>query len=249
MLFALVGSLIVAWVIDGLGIMFAMNTFGYDFIQAVTVSWPLVAPPWAIFLMTPIITNPVVLCVIQLGWLEVLPWSMAGWTLVATRYVFAFSFDRVFPVKLADISDRFHFPVKATIANFVVACIFFALAAFTPFLGLWLNSIAITSLVWAVASIAAIVLPFKMKGIADVLPGKSWKIPLVSILGFISMVSMIINFYWDATTPAIGPSTFQADLMLLGILIAGIVVFVVSYLTRKSQGIDLRLIYSQIPPE
>ena len=249
MLYALIGSLIVAFIIDGLGIMFSMNTFGYDFIQAVTVKWSLAPPPWPIFLMTPLLTNPVLLCLIQLGWLEVLPWSMAGWTLVATRYVFAFSFDRVFPVKLADINDRFHFPVKAAIANFVGACVFFALAAFTPFLGLWLNSIAIASLVWLVASVAAIVLPFKMKGIADLLPGKSWKVPLVSIVGFISMVCMLANFYWDATTPAIGPSTFQADLILLGIMIAGILVFTISYFTRKSQGIDLRLVYAQLPPE
>jgi amino acid transporter len=174
---------------------------------------------------------------------------MAGWTLVATRYVFAFSFDRVFPVTLADISDRFRFPLKAAIANLIVACVFFALAAFTPFLGLWLNSIAITSLVWLVASVAAIVLPFKMKAIADVLPGKGWKVPLISILGFISMVCMIANFYWDATTPAIGPSTFQADLMLMGILIVGIAVFTVSYMARKREGIDLRLVYTQLPPE
>src|SRR5208282_6237989 len=100
--------------------------------------------------------------------------------LVATRYVFAFAFDGVLPVRFADIAERHHFPTKAAVLNFVIAAIFLVLATFTPWLGLFLNAVTIWSIVWVLASLVAIILPLKKKELSS-LPGGTWKIPLVSI--------------------------------------------------------------------
>jgi peptidoglycan biosynthesis protein MviN/MurJ (putative lipid II flippase) len=135
------------------------------------------------------------------------------------------------------------------IANFIGAFAFFLVAAFTPFIGLWLNNIAIASLVWVAGGLSAVMLAYRRKELARILLGGSWKIPLVAIVGAMSMVLMLVNFYWDVSTPAIGPSTPQADAILVTIFIVGLVVYFVSYSIRKRQGIDLNLIYSEIPPE
>ena len=59
-------------------------------------------------------------CPGRLGDLDLL--ETAAFLLVATRYVFAFSFNLVLPIKLSDVSARFHFPLKASALNFVISC-------------------------------------------------------------------------------------------------------------------------------
>jgi len=247
---SIVGSLVIAWVVAVIGIQLSMNVFGYDFIQAASFKWPLVGAPFVLLLVTPLVHGNVLLvALMQVGFLISLPWAISAALLVCTRYVFAFSFDRVFPSRLADISDRFHFPLKAAGLNFVGASIFFFLAAFTPYVGLLLNATAIYTIVWAVGSLAAVFLPFKKKELASALPGAKWPIPLISIIGLISTGTMLLSTYWAVTTPAVGPSTLTSDAVLLTILLTGLVVYFVSRSIRRRSGIDLNQVYAEIPPE
>src|SRR5208337_1203423 len=156
---AIIGSLIVGWVVNAVAAFATVNTLGYPFIQAVYFSgttWPLVAPPWPPLLASILIGNNIpLLVVLQVGWAISFLFSCVGYLLVATRYVFAFSFDRVFPVKLADINDRFHFPLKASALNFVISMAFLVITVYTSWLTSLLNSTAIVALVWAIGSVPA----------------------------------------------------------------------------------------------
>jgi hypothetical protein len=132
----------------------------------------------------------------------------------------------------------------------VIAGIFLALTTWTTYLGLYLNQVTIWSAVWFLASLVAVILPFsKFKELVKNLPGANWKLPFVSIVGLFSMVFMAATFYYAVTTPAVGPSTLGADLMLAAIFLVGACVYAASYYYNKSHGIDLKLIYSEIPPE
>jgi len=247
---SIVGSLVIAWIVAVIGIQLSLNVFGYDFIQAATFKWPLVGAPYVLFLVAPLVSgNLFLLALMQIGFLISLPWAISAALLVCTRYVFAFSFDRVFPSRFADISEKFHFPLKAAALNFVGATIFFFLAAFTPYVGLLLNATAIYCLVWAIGSLCAVVLPYKKKELASVLPGAKWPIPLISIIGLISTGTMLLSLYWAVTTPAVGPSTPSADAVLITILLVGLAVFYVSRAVRRREGVDLNQVYAEIPPE
>jgi len=249
---AIFGSLLFSLIFTIIGTQLTVNVLGYDFIQAsfaLGSSWPLPAPPWAPLFLTMLNSNIGVVFLIQLAWLVSFFWNTAGFLLVATRYVFAFSFDGVLPVRFADIADRFHFPTKAAVLNFIIAAIFLLLATFTPWLGLFLNAVAIWSIVWILTSLVAIILPLKKKELLSSLPGGTWKIPLVSIVGSISLILMIATFYFSVTTPAIGPSTLQADMILSAIFLSGLIVYIVSYYDHKRKGVNLSMVYSQIPPE
>jgi len=157
--------------------------------------------------------------------------------------------DRVFPGRFADINDRFHFPIKAMILNTICAIIFLTLATFTSYLGIFLNSVAIWSIVWFLGSVVAIILPYKKKDLVKSLPGSGWKVPFLSIVGVIAMIFMAVNFFYSVTTPAIGPSTPGADAILITIFVAGLIVYFVSNSINKRKGIDLKLVYADIPPE
>jgi amino acid transporter len=252
MRYAIVGSLIFAWIINIIGTQLAVNVVGYQFVQASLAlgsNWPLAAPPWMPLFLSMLTNNFAILFLIQLGWLLTFVWNIPGFLLVATRYVFAFSFDRAFPSMLADINERFHFPLKAAIVNTIGATLFLVLASFTPYLGIFLNTVTIWSVVWFLGSAVAVILPYKKKELVNFLPGSGWKIPLLAILGAISMAFMAANFYFSVTTPAIGPSTPQADAILAAIFVTGLVVYAIMYLRNKSRGINLNMVYSEIPPE
>ncbi len=252
MLIGIFSSLVFSMVLTIIGVTLSLNILGYNFIQAsffLGGSFPLPAPPWMPLFLTALNHNLAVVSLIQIAWLVCIFWNTAAFLLVATRYVFAFSFDRVLPARLADVSQRFHFPVKASVLNFVVAAVFLFIASYTPWLGLYLNSVTIWSILWVVASITAIVLPFRKRDLVKVLPGSGWAVPLLSIIGIVTLPLMLANLYWSVTTPAIGPSTVQADSILAVIFITGLIIYVLSSSYHKSHGIDLKAIYAEIPPE
>jgi amino acid transporter len=209
----------------------------------------VVAPPYIALFITPLVHDPITQILIHLGWiLWMLNWA-PGLALVCQRYVFAFSFDRLLPTKLADVNPRFHVPLATWAVNFVVASILLIVTVFSGILGVLLNSVAIWSIVWLLASLVAIRMPFsRFKDVVKGLPGANWKVPLLSIIGAISAVMMALSFYWSITTPAIGPSTPMTALGMASIYIAAIVIYAISYYYNKKRGIDLRRVYSEIPP-
>jgi basic amino acid/polyamine antiporter, APA family len=252
MLIGIFGSLVFSMIVTIIGVTLSLNILGYNFIQAsffLGGKFPLPAPPWMPLFLTALNSNGLVVTLVQAAWIISIFWNTAAFLLVATRYVFAFSFDRVLPMRLADVNERFHFPLKASVLNFVVAAVFLGIASFTPWLGLYLNSVTIWSILWIVVSVVAIVLPFRKKDLVSSLPGGRWKLPLLSIVGIIALPLMIANFYWSVTTPAIGPSTVQADAILAVIFVTGIITYLVSNSYHKAHGVDLKAIYSEIPPE
>jgi len=57
--------------------------------------------------------------------------------------------------------------------------------------------------------------------------------------------------YASFTNPIIGGPISYASMFagVFGALIGGVVIYFVAYAYRKSQGLDLKMIFSAIPPE
>jgi len=167
-----------------------------------------------------------------------------------TRILFAWSFDRVMPGWLSDINERLHTPVKATIIFIIMSLIGGIINAFWPELLLPLFAAAGSGsaiFTWIPLCITAIIFPFVRKDIFEAAPLRRLKlgsIPLVSVMGLIGLVyvSYIAYSFWMATTD-IGRWT------IIAVSAVGFIVFYIAKYYRKSQGIDLGLIFKQIPPE
>ena len=234
------------------GIQLTVNVVGYTFIQASmnASAWPLAAPSWAITWISILANNNLpLLFILQLGWLVFWPWWMAALFLFASRYLFALSFDRAFPPMFADINERLRFPIKAALLIFFVAVFMMIFTSFTSYVGSFLNVTAFSAVVYAIGSMAAIALPFKMKDAAAVLPGAKWKVPFISIVGALSLVCQVIVFYYAITVPAIGPSSPAVYTLMIAIFVIMAAIFVARNYQLKRQGYNLRAVYSQIPPE
>ncbi len=183
--------------------------------------------------------------------------TVTGWSfIVFSRSVFALSFDRVLPSKLADISDRFHTPIKAFV-TFAVATVVLLIILTIPSaavqiytLGVGLN--VVYMLAFFLTSIAIAVMPYRAKQLYETsCPFKQRiaGIPAISLLGIASAIVLVIYEYVFITYNVyFGVTTGLLESMLVLIVIFFLFYFVVQAY-RKRQGFDIGLAYKQVPPE
>jgi amino acid transporter len=202
--------------------------------------------PWSPLFIPAILSNPYLSSFVEIGFLLFNFWWAAGLAICISRYVFAFSFDRVLPTVFADINDRLHVPLKAIGLTFVISVILTYIAIYTTYIGQLLNTVTIWAIVWILVGIAAVVLPFWKKDFASGLIGGRWLLP---IFGVLTIIGMGTTFYWSVTNPAIGPSTPDSTLLLVVIFGSAVVIYLARYFYFKGKGLDLIKGQMEIPPE
>ncbi len=113
-----------------------------------------------------VLTTLIVCCFL----LAIFWWTPTGFML-GTRNLFAWSFDRLAPAKVTDVSDRFHTPVVATV---IVALFVELLNYLNIYQGLGaflLNVLVAMGLAFIVVSIAAGAVPYRRKAMHAEAPG------------------------------------------------------------------------------
>ncbi len=255
MLIGVLGVLVVGMIVTIVGMWGSLALFGYNFLQASTFlssigTWPIPAPPFTQLLAAPLIKNQALLVIVEIGWMTALPMNTCGVALISIRYPFAFAFDRVFPARVSNVSDRFHFPLNATILCFIGSVSFALISVYEGYVTASFNMTAIWCVLWILVSVVAIILPAtRFKDLSKTLPGGNWAVPPLSIIGGVSLIAMIMTFYYSVTNPLIGPSTPAAQHLLEAIFVIGLLVYIGSYYYNKRLGVDLKMVYAQIPPE
>jgi amino acid transporter len=224
------------------------------------------------------------------------------------RYFVAMAFDRMLPSWLADVSERFHTPVKAISVLILGGILAIALRIFFAWtVGLVAFAIVVP-LLWAVMGLVGIVLPYRMPriyevvrysvggatghvvafvvmallgfllgiimfgvahSIAWVLMGllaypaaylmtliasrisqrQSGQVPVIALLGFIAVEFsgyFTIDQFIRATRTASGRESITMTLITLAV---GVLVYAFYYWKNKREGVDLKYVYSEIPPE
>jgi len=184
--------------------------------------------------------------------------------LTASRILFAMAFDRVLPNKLADVNERFHSPVNATI----VCGIFAILGCFSEsgvlsmggswnpgpgFLGNGLDFIFSTGVAstdifdacfFTLFALSLVFLPFRKSAarIYETAPVKyGGKIGMATI----GVVGVCANIYLDYM---IVSAEYQAFWMLLGTGVLAALIYLY-YKYGKAKEVDYSTIFAQIPPE
>jgi amino acid transporter len=184
--------------------------------------------------------------------------------LTASRILFAMAFDRVLPNKLADVNERFHSPVNATI----VCGIFAIMGLFSEsgvlslggswspgpgFLGNGLDFVFSTGVAstdifdatfFTLFALSLVFLPYRKSAarIYETAPVKyGGKVGMATI----GVVGVLANLYLDYM---IVSAEYQAFWMLIGTGIIGALVYFY-YKYGKAKEVDYSTIFAQIPPE
>jgi len=177
-------------------------------------------------------------------------WSWLG-IIFISRVFMAWSFDRVVPSALSKVSDRFHTPHFSIALGCILACIPMYLTYFTSFITVQVNLVFLFSIVWILTSVSAIILPYRRRNIFEtsVAHGKLVGIPILSLLGFLGAILFSYLGYNSTTNSAVGPFALGAQLFIVALIIASLAVYAISFYYNKRRGLDLRLVFVQLPPE
>ena len=273
------GSALVITTLLGIILLFAIKqTIGWDFYVQAGGAWWNYAwgfapdatpafPVWpypallASFLTTSPILRILVVVLMSLWWF--------GWSgtvfLSSTRVIFAAAFDRLLPEKVAEVNERTGTPIWALLMM-VVPSLFVAFLFnfnYFNFASLTLCSTLVIAVTYLGTTIAAIILPYKKPDLYKASPIAKYNIfgiPLITVAGVVFggfLVFLLYQWIFDPNALyGIGYSINEngykngTSLIYMGAnyLLAALIYFgFKSY--RKSKGIDLDKVQSEIPVE
>jgi basic amino acid/polyamine antiporter, APA family len=174
--------------------------------------------------------------------------------MICTRNIFAWSFDGVAPRQLATVGERTHAPWVAAILITAIAVVLLALYVFTSFFTIVVNYIVIFSVAFWLASFAAILLPYRRRDLFEQAPEsvrrKILGVPVITLLGVGNLVLFTLILIASFDTPAFsGPTSGRAIAFVVGIYVSGFILYFISRAIRQSRGVNLDLLYKEIPPE
>ena len=218
-------------------------------------SFPYFAIPLASGMSVFWTQNPALVSLFNIGWFLVMIALVVASFFVLSRNLFAWSFDRIMPSIFAKVNDRTHTPAYAT-AAMTIAGIFFAYLAVYQFgiLALLFSyDIGAMFIAFIVLGAAAIAFPYRRKDLFQssdpIVKANIGGLPLVTILGVLSILSSIVVLY-AVILPAIGGPFFSVLLGgILPTIIGGAVIYFIAWASRRIQGVDLGLIQKALPPE
>jgi len=171
---------------------------------------------------------------------------------VCVRNIFAWSFDQLAPERWSH-TDRRGAPRVATLV--VVGCAELFLAA-QVFAGItFMNYIALFSVCFLIAGIAAIVFPYRRKELFEQSPAivrrRVLGLPLITLAGIGNTVLFLLVLYSALTNNGLSGVTGEwlPVYVLVAIYGSGFLVYMATKAYRARGGVDLGHLYSEIPPE
>ena len=206
---------------------------------------------------------------LDLGWLSLLI-AVAGviwlandippFLLVASRTMFAMSFDKMMPEKIAEVSERWHSPTWAVIITGIfgiVGCIAESnvgkLGGYVQFAGV-VGTDIFDAVFLTLFCVSMMLLPLERKEIYD---RAAVKYSIGTVVGLGAIASLLagyclFTFVKESVSFMFSPSG-TADLVssigFWGCIIVGILLYVYHMYRNTTKGVDMRTLYLSIPPE
>jgi amino acid transporter len=220
---------------------------GFNFAMQAPVSWPgslygMGVVPNMLTIATIAIQNNVALMWIMNVTFAV--WYLASLqqTLLSmSRYILGMSFDRLIPVQLAHVSDRFHSPTTALLLCFIVGLPFVLVENLTNWTTLYTTT-ALGSVFFAFIGITAIVYGYRSKAklgstaVALIICG----ILIAPFFLYVSYQLLFLPYY------SINPLSWA---VMLFFWILGALLYPIGKWYYGRKGLDMSLVFKELPPE
>jgi basic amino acid/polyamine antiporter, APA family len=258
-IYAMGGALIVTSIIAVIMLALIAKTFGWDFYyasanaywsgaeNAPVAAWPYPGLFAAFFFDSPILQ------VILVGLLSL--WFF-GWVgtvfLSSTRVVFATAFDRVLPEAVAKTS-RNGVPYVALALMLIPSIPISYLYAFGEnFATYTLDATLVIAMTFLGSAIAAAVLPWRRPEIYNASPIARYNvlgIPLITVAASAFAIFLLFCLFKWLTDATYGINNGQSLIYMVGLYVVALLLYVGFRLYRRSQGMDLKMVYSEIPED
>jgi len=255
------------WVTVAIAIVFLFlveKTFGWQFFNAANMNyWGAVygstaAPTIPVWSFPPLLVSFLIpTAALRAIFLLVFATWFIGWAgtlfLSSTRVVFAAAFDRILPEKTSSVSERRHVPVWGLILMLVPALAVSALYAYTSeFKTFVLDAVLVTAVAFFGTLIAGMILPWRKRELFENSVVGRYRIagvPVIAVTSGLAAIFLGWNIYQWLTNSTYGVNN-RTSLIFMGAMYAlAIVIYVIAKLVRRRQGINLKLVYGEIPAE
>ncbi|MCU0505515.1 MAG: amino acid permease [Chloroflexi bacterium] len=243
-----------------LGALLLFKVTGYDFMVAVnsgSSAYAIPTGPWYHFMASLVYAAPALTFLIVGSFLF---WSlpaMVGNTFMPIRTMFAWSFDRLLPEKLSEVNERTHSPIWAIWVEMAIitAMLIWSINS-TDFIT-WLTLGVLAGVVTVViVAVAALVFPTRRPDLYQASPAnvKFLGIPVLYIVAPLSILCMLFLVWCTVTYPALAmmgntDNIWWIPAFIGMIVVVGLIVYFGAKFIRRSQGIDIDLVYRELPPE
>ena len=173
---------------------------------------------------------------------------------IIVRNIFAWSFDQVMPAKLTALTKGTAAPWAAVVTLAIVVEILLALFTFTTFFSFVFNIIVLFSIAFWITSFTAILMPYRRRDLFEAAPPSTRRrvlgVPLLVIAGIVNLILFTLILYVSFKFPAFsGPTGGRSIAFIVGVYLTPLVIYFCVDAYKKRRGVDLSLLYGQIPPE
>ncbi|PLS80004.1 MAG: hypothetical protein CYG59_10255 [Chloroflexi bacterium] len=220
---------------------------------------PLRVWPYPALLATFLTTNPV----LQFAVLLAMSTWFFGWAgtmfLSSTRVIFAAAFDRLLPDVVTHVDPRTRTPIWALALMVGPGLVVSALFVWDVlgFKSLTLASTLVIAVTYLGSTVAAVLLPYTKKDLYDASPIAKYKvagIPLISLAGSIFGAFLLYLLYQWLVDPnelyGISYRNSASVIFMLVLYGLAVAIYVGARVYRRSQqGLDLSMVYKEIPVE
>jgi basic amino acid/polyamine antiporter, APA family len=256
-IYAMGGALVVTTIAAIVCFALFAKTFGWDWYNAANSAYwlgtiPTGAFPYPAMLAAAFFGSPV----LQFVLVSVMSLWFFGWVgtvfLSSTRVIFATAFDRVLPESVARV-NRNGVPVVALLLMLVPSIGLAALYAYnTSFAKYTLDATLVIAITFLGSAVAAAVLPWRKPDIYQASPIARYKvlgIPLITFAaGAFILFLLFCLFEWFRDS-AYGINNKSSLIFMAAMYVLAIAIYGASRVYRRRQGMDLSMVYGEIPTE
>jgi basic amino acid/polyamine antiporter, APA family len=256
-IYAMGGALIATTIAAVIMLLLFAKTFGWDFYNASNNGYWSGEGPLGIFpypgLLAAFLMDGALWQFILVGLLSL--WFF-GWVgtvfLSSTRVVFAAAFDRVLPEAAAKVT-RSGVPIVAIMLMLIPSIpISYFYAYNSDFFSWTLAATQVIAITFAGSAIAAMIFPWRRPDIYNASPIARYKVaglPLMSVAAFGFLVILGFALYEWFSNDLYAVNGRDTLLYMGSLYVLAIAIYVGSRIYRRNQGIDMRMVHSEIPVE
>ncbi len=255
--YAMGGALIATTIAAAICLLLFAKTFGWDWYNAANNNYWSGTGPLGVFpypgLLSAWFFGSRALQFIVVGLISLWFFGWVGTVFMSsTRVVFATAFDRVLPEWAAKLSSRgVPYPALALmlIPSIPISYFYAYNSSFTSWT---LDATLVIAITFFGSAVAAAILPWRRPDIYNASPIAKYKVgplPLITAaaLGFMLILGFALYKWFQDDIYGVN---HKSSLIYMGVLYGvALAIYVGSRIYRRSQGMDLKLVYGEIPAE
>jgi APA family basic amino acid/polyamine antiporter len=256
-IYAMGGALIATTIVGVILMLLFAKTFGWDFYNAANNAFWVDGGPLGVFpypgtLAAFLMGSPI----LQFILVTLLALWFFGWVgsvfLSSTRVIFATAFDRVLPEWVAKVG-RNGVPYAALALMLIPSIpISYFYAYSTEFASWTLDATLVIAITFLGSAVAAGILPFRKPEIYNASPIARYKvlgIPLITFAACMFALLLVFSLYHWFKDDVYGVNNSASLRYMLAMYVLAFLIYAGSRLYRRSQGMDLKMVYDEIPVE